>query len=159
MCTSCIYKKTSKHYFEAFMGFTFSLLMKQIISRQGIHSSFCLTSDRLWCICKLPSSPLAIICSVLDHHPALHLVSLLPASEKAQNDFHHSGYKEVAYNLLSEKSLADALLSLLSGSGVLLRGDLSWLWGPEGENGSDSLLFCTVSARQQGALHMVLLKI
>ena len=70
---------------------------------------------------------MAIISSVFDHRPALHLVSLLPASQKAQNDFHHSRYKEVAYNLLSMKSLVDALLSLLSGSGVILCGDLSWL--------------------------------
>lgn len=55
---------------------------------------------------NMPAShlaPGAVICRRFDHHSALHLVSLLPASQKAQDDFHHSGCTEAAYNLFSRK--------------------------------------------------------
>lgn len=119
------------------LWFCFSHLMKEAISSK-IASH--LTGNGLWCICKSTYSPLAITSIAFDHCPTLHLVSFLPDSQKAQNDFHHSGCTEVAYNLFSKKSCADALLPLPSGSGVFLRSDLSWTGGLEGETGRQSVL-------------------
>ena len=108
--------------------------------QQNRCSASCLTDNRLWCVCKSTYSPLAITSIAFDHCPTLRLVSFLPDSQKAQNDFHHRGCTEVAYNLFSKKSCADALLLLPSGSDVFLRSDLSWTWGPEGENGRQPVL-------------------
>lgn len=135
------YTKEIENIFWKLLWLIFCQLMKYTVSSKDRHAAFSPICERLWCMCKPPPSPSTITCSVFDHHPALHLVNLLPVSQNARDDFHHSGCKEVAYNLLSKKSCADALLPLLSGSVVILHGDLSWLWGPEGENNSSDSLF------------------
>lgn len=77
--------------------------------QQNRCSAFCLTDNRLM-LMQVHLQPLAITSIAFDHCPTLRLVSFLPGSQKAQNDFHHRGYTEVAYNLFSKKSCADALL-------------------------------------------------
>lgn len=84
--------------------------------KQCMHSAHCLKCGAYDEYGSSRLAPLAIICRGFDHHSALHLVSLLPASPKAQDDFHHSGCMEPAYNLFSRKSDAQALLSPSSGS-------------------------------------------
>lgn len=113
----------------------------------------------LWWIRELPSGPCGHICRVFDHHSAQHLVSLLAPPQKAQDDFHHGGGMEAAYNLFSrEKWYTSFALSALRVS-VILPGDLSWLWGLEGEKDRGSLFYLCSEWEQQGAMHMVLLKI
>ena len=92
---------------------------------------------------------MAIISSVFDHRPALHLVSLLPASLRAQNDFHRSGYKEVAYNPLSKKVLR--MPCSLSCQGQVLSCAVIRL-GSEGlrGDGSDSLVYFVLRAQAAG---------
>lgn len=137
----CINKKSAKHYFEAFMIFTFFHLMKQTIYSKGIHSGSCLIGDRLWCICKPPSNPLAIISSVFDHHPALHLVSLLPVSQKPRMTFITVGARRLLITCLARKVVQ--MLCTLSSQGQVL----SWVvicLGYEGLKGRMAVTVCPI---------------
>lgn len=111
--------------------------------KQCTHSAHCLKCGAYDEYVSSHLAPVAMICRGFDHHSALHLVSLLPASQKAQADFHHSGCREAAYNLFSRKSDAQALLSPSSGS---VLSSLVICLGYEGLRGRKREAVCSICA-------------
>lgn len=108
---------------------------------KSMHAAHCLKCGAYDEYASSHLAPSAIICRGFDHHSVLHFVSLLPASPKAQDDFHHSGCMEPAYNLFSRKSDAQALHSPSSGS---VLSSLVICLGYEGLRGRRTEAVCSI---------------